>query len=163
MMSLRLTPAEYRAHQARVKAVNGHTVAAPQPSTAKQSTAPSSKGVGQGAVAASAFKGKLKAAKRDYARELAKQIKAAGLPKPELEYAFDAQLEGEGRGWRFDLCWPLWLAVEVDGSVHRIKGRFKADLAKHQAAFALGYKLLRVSPEQVRNGEALELVRRAFE
>lgn len=109
-----------------------------------------------------AEKREVKRSKRDYARELAAQIKQAGLPMPILEYAFDAQLDGSGRVWRFDLAWIGWLAVEVDGAVHRIKGRFKGDRAKHQAAFKLGYKLLRVSPEQVRNGEALELVRKAI-
>jgi len=82
---------------------------------------------------------------------------------PILEYAFSAQLEGSGRGWRFDLCWTdMWLAVEIDGAVHRTKERFASDLPKQQEAFALGYKFLRVSPAQVRSGEALALVREAL-
>ena len=103
------------------------------------------------------------AAKPDYAREIAIQIRADKLLEPILEYAFDKQLDGGGRGWCFDLCWPdLRLAMEVDGAVHRIKSRFKSDLAKHQQADRLGYRVLRVSPAQVRNGEALALVRKAL-
>lgn len=109
------------------------------------------------------------AGKVDYGRMLAQQIVAAGLPEPVLEWTFDAQLDGSGRSWRFDLAWPGWLAldigklaVEVDGGVHKLTKRFNADIPKHQAAFALGYKLLRVSPEQVKSGEALEFIRRAL-
>jgi hypothetical protein len=105
------------------------------------------------------------ALKPDYARELAIQIRDAGLRLPLLEYAFDKQLTGGGRGWMLDLAWrwtePM-LAVEVDGAVHRIKGRHKGDIQKHQALFVQGWKLLRVTPAQVRNGEALALVREAL-
>jgi len=98
------------------------------------------------------------AAKPDYARDLAIQIRADKLLEPILEYAFDKQLDGGGRGWCFDLCWPdLRLAMEVDGAVHRIKARFKSDLAKHQQADRLGYRVLRVSPAQVRDGTALDM------
>jgi len=105
------------------------------------------------------------ALKPDYVRELAIQILYAGLRLPLLEYAFDKQLTGTGRGWMLDMAWP-WLepmlAVEVDGAVHRIKGRHKGDIPKHQALFTQGWKLLRVTPAQVRNGEALALVREAL-
>lgn len=105
------------------------------------------------------------ALKPDFARELAIQICDAGLRLPLLEYAFDKQLTGSGRGWMLDLAWP-WiepmLAVEVDGAVHRIKGRHKTDIPKYQALFAQGWKLLRVTPAQVRSGEALKLVRKAL-
>ena len=47
--------------------------------------------------------------------------------------------------------------------VHRIKGRFKADIERQQYLFLLGWRWFPVSPEQVRNGEALDLVRRALE
>ena len=153
---MRMTEAEYRAHQERVG--RARQSGRPEVSTEPQKRAqrlPGKPVTGE--------------KRPDYARMLAKQIKAAGLPNPVLEYAFDAQLDGSGRAWRFDLCWPKWLAidvaplaVEVDGAVHRIQERFKADLPKHQAAFELGYKLLRVSPAQVQSGEALEFIRRAL-
>lgn len=102
--------------------------------------------------------------KPDYARILAQQIYAQTmLPQPILEFAFDKQLDGAGRGYQFDLCWPdRKLAFEVDGAVHRIKSRYQRDMAKHQAAVKLGYDVRRVSPAQVRNGEALELIRKAL-
>ena len=107
-------------------------------------------------------------AKVDFARDLAMQIRDAGLPEPVLEYSFDRQLAGTGkRDWRIDLAYPFLvcrkpLAIEVDGAVHRIKSRHKGDLPKHQALFEQGWDLLRVSPAQVVSGEALELVRRAI-
>ena len=98
-----------------------------------------------------------------YSRALARQIRGASLPAPILEYPFDKQIEGGGRRWAFDLAWPsLKLAVEVDGAVHRIRERFKADLEKRQAADRLGWRVLPVSPRQVESGRALELVRDAL-
>ena len=83
------------------------------------------------------------------------QIEAAGLPVPYREHMFHVN-----RGWRLDLAWPeRRLAVEVDGAVHRIKGRFKGDIEKHNALTLAGWRWLRVTPQQVREGEALALVR----
>ena len=50
------------------------------------------------------------------------------------------------------------IAVEVDGVVHRIKGRFDSDREKHTLALLTGWRVLRVSPSQVRTGAALELL-----
>jgi len=103
------------------------------------------------------------ALKPDNARELAIQIRDAGLLQPLLEFCFDCQLDGSGRPWRADLCWPrLKLIIEVDGSVHRIRSRFRGDIKKRQAADRLGYRVVPVTPAQVRNGEALALVREAL-
>jgi hypothetical protein len=94
----------------------------------------------------------------DYAVTLRAEIELAGLPMPIREYCFH-----NTRNWRIDLCWPdRRLALEVDGEVHRIKGRFIADLEKQQALFFAGYRLLRVSTAQVRSGEALRIVERAL-
>ena len=89
------------------------------------------------------------------------QIAKAKLPRPIREYHFDQQ-GTDGRGWKFDLAWPsLMIAVEVDGMVHRIKGRYKADIPRSQAAFMAGWRVLRVSPTDVENGRALELIRQS--
>ena len=89
-------------------------------------------------------------------RELLWQIERAGLPVAIPEYRF---AEDQGRKWRFDLAWPDRLfAVEIDGMVHRIKKRFKADMEKHQNAFVRGWRVLRVSPTQARDGTALRLI-----
>lgn len=91
---------------------------------------------------------------------LAGQIKRAGLPAPCLEYPFAKHL---GRRYRADLAYPsLQLLIEVDGMVHRIKARFAADLERDQVIFQLGLRKLRVSPKQVRDGRALELVKQAL-
>lgn len=83
------------------------------------------------------------------------QIVSAGLPAPFREHVFH-----ESRGWRCDLAWPdRKLAAEVDGGVHRIKGRFLADIEKHNALTLAGWRWIRVTPGQVRNGDALELVK----
>ena len=73
------------------------------------------------------------------------------------------------RRWRFDLALPeLWLAVEIDGGGwvhgrhHREEGR-QADEEKRQAAESLGWRVLRVSWEHVRSGEALSLIRLVIE
>lgn len=98
-----------------------------------------------------------------FSRALARQLRLYGLPSPILEYPFDKQLDGGGRGWSFDLAWPsLHFAVEVDGAVHRIKARFKGDIEKHQKADSMGWRVLRVSPRQVETGAAVELVRAAL-
>ena len=86
--------------------------------------------------------------------ELDRQLRLAGIEDQELEYRFTVE-----RKWRFDIAWPKRMfAVEVDGAVHRIKSRFKADLEKHQAAFRFNWRVLRVSPAQVISGEALQMV-----
>lgn len=89
-------------------------------------------------------------------RVLAEQIVAAGMTEPVREYTF-----APPRRWRFDLAWPQKrVAVEVDGGVHRIKGRFLRDIEKHNAALFDYWWVFRVTPTMVRDGSALELVRR---
>jgi hypothetical protein len=95
-----------------------------------------------------------------YPLMLAGQLRRAGLPAPLLEYPFAKHL---GRRYKADLAYPsLGLLVEVDGMVHRVKARFVADLERDQIIFQLGLRKLRVSPAQVRDGRALELVRAAL-
>jgi very-short-patch-repair endonuclease len=89
------------------------------------------------------------------------------------EEEFDLQLAGAGlagrysrelrfradRRFRFDFAFlPEMLAVEIDGAVHRIKKRFHSDVEKSQLAILGGWRVLRVSPAQVRSGHALALV-----
>lgn len=86
------------------------------------------------------------------AQQLAVQNPA--MPRPVLEHVFH-----EGRKFRFDLAWPdRRLAVEVDGSVHRIRERFDSDIEKYQLAFLGGWRVLRVSTLQVRKNEACQFV-----
>jgi len=86
------------------------------------------------------------------------------LRGPEREFRFHAT-----RKWRFDLCWPwLMLAVEIEGGAfvvgaHTRGAHFRSDCEKYAEALALGWRVLRVMPEQVRSGQAAEWVRRLAE
>jgi len=71
---------------------------------------------------------------------------------PEREHIFCA-----GRNWRLDFSWPkLRLAVELEGGVHRIKGRFERDIEKYNTLTMMGWRLLRFTKKMVESGEALE-------
>ena len=90
--------------------------------------------------------------------EMALHIRAVGLPAPQREYAFHPS-----RGWRFDFAWPLLnIAVEVEGVIggaggrHQRKDGYEADCEKYARALILGWKVLRVTPKQVRSGAALQ-------
>ena len=85
------------------------------------------------------------------------QIVAAGLPEPYREFTWHST-----RAWRLDLAWPHRhppLACEVDGGVHRIKGRFLADIERHNAMMLAHWRWVRVTPRMVDTGEALQVVR----
>ena len=83
------------------------------------------------------------------------QIASAGLPEPYREHMFHVN-----RNWRCDLAWPdVKKSVEIDGGVHRIKGRFQSDIDKHNALTLAGWRWIRVTPAQVKSGEALDLVK----
>lgn len=115
--------------------------------------------VGPAPAPASAAPAAPRPAAVNFSAMLADQLRLAKRPAPVLEYRF-----APPRKWRFDLAYPdRRLAVEVDGAVHRIRERFKADMEKHQAWFFLGWCVLRVSPRQVQSGEALTLVERALQ
>ena len=73
------------------------------------------------------------------------------------------------RKWRFDHAYvPQKIAVEIEGGAF-INGRhvrgagFIGDMRKYREAELLGWMVLRVTPQEFRNGTAAELVRRAFE
>ena len=119
--------------------------------------------------------------KTDAANEFAMQLKAAGLPEPEREYRFAAMATGgTGKGvrsrlaqarlqdWRFDVAWPNALcAVEVDGGgfvngAHNRGKHMESDCAKLSSAVAMGWRVLRVTPRQVRDGRALQWCEQAL-
>lgn len=95
-----------------------------------------------------------------YALMLVEQLLDVGLPQPELEYKF-----APGRKFRADIFYPRCqppLIVEIKGAVHRTKTRYTRDIEREQVIFTLGFRLLQVTPIQVRNGRAAELVREAL-
>ena len=73
------------------------------------------------------------------------------------------------RRWRFDFCIPeKMLAVEVEGGAysngrHTRGSGFTADCEKYSEAAILGWRIIRVTGEQVKNGMAIDFLRRAIE
>ncbi len=102
---------------------------------------------------------------------LLEQIRLAGLPEPIAEYVFHAN-----RNWRFDFCWRgdgLLVACEIEGGIWmqtdtgRSKGhahpeRFEQDCEKYNEAALYGWTLIRVTPDMIRDGRAIDWLDRAL-
>lgn len=98
------------------------------------------------------------ASKPEYETLLENQLRDSGVLGIHREYFW-----ARGRRYRADVAIPhCKLIVEIQGEVHRIKGKFKRDICKAQEAILQGWVLLPVSTEQVRNGDAASLVRRVI-
>ena len=87
------------------------------------------------------------------------QCRLSALPEPVFEFHF-----AKPRRWRFDYCWPaMKVALEVDGGGW-INGRhsrgagIEKDAEKVNAAAALGYRVLRATPQMVADGRALAAI-----
>lgn len=95
---------------------------------------------------------------------LAFQIKALRLPLPERDVRWHPT-----RMWRADFLWrEKKLAVEVEGGTwvggrHVNGAGFEADMVKYNELVLAGYALLRVSGQMVRDGLAVDYVKRAFD
>jgi very-short-patch-repair endonuclease len=95
--------------------------------------------------------------------ELAMHLRALHLPVPEREHRFC------NRRWRFDFAWPAQkVAVEVDGGQwvngrhNRPKG-YQADCEKLAEAACLGWRVIRVTPDMIRSGQAVRYIERVME
>ena len=94
-------------------------------------------------------------------------IRANELPEPEREYRFHTK-----RRWRFDLAYPVKrLAIEIEGGIYmqtstgRSKGhanpkRFEQDCEKYNEAICAGWRVLRVTADQIHDGSAIDWLRR---
>lgn len=89
---------------------------------------------------------------------LAFWCKRLGLPEPIPEVRFAAH-----RKFRLDASWPdRMIALEIDGGVwmpngggrHNRGTGFLRDMEKLNLAAAMGYRVFRFTPQQVRSGEA---------
>jgi very-short-patch-repair endonuclease len=81
----------------------------------------------------------------------AEQLSIVRIAAPVREHRFLAE-----RNFRLDFAWPSQrVAVEVQGMVHRIKGRFKADIEKRALALLAGWRVLEVSGAEIRSGQAI--------
>jgi very-short-patch-repair endonuclease len=106
---------------------------------------------------------RVKKPKIDYPEYLIEQIKETNLPIPTREHKFH-----QTRKWRFDLAWigPK-LAVEVEGGIwvygrHNRAVTFLKDMEKYNNACLLGWSVLRLSTDMVKNGEGLNLITKFF-
>ena len=91
------------------------------------------------------------------------QIRALGLPAPDLEHVFATP-----RRWRFDLAWPpRKLAAEVEGGTW-VQGRhsrgagMRKDAEKYNTAALLGWCVLRFTGDMVTDGSAVKVVEEAL-
>ena len=116
----------------------------------------------------------------DAAILLADHVRLAGLGAAVREYRFAAEHVGMGAGirerllraglqdWRFDLAWPdVKLACEVDGGAftagrHSRGAGMRSDCEKQSTAVSMGWRVLRVLPEHVKSGRALQWIERAL-
>ncbi len=94
---------------------------------------------------------------------LDQQCKAIGLPQPETEVRFHPT-----RKWRADFLFrQAMLIVEQDGGLF-VRGRHsrgvgaELDMEKHAAALALGFRVMRVSPRHVKNGQAVQWIEKVL-
>lgn len=95
--------------------------------------------------------------------QMHQQIIEAGLPLPAHEVEFHPD-----RRWRFDFAWSGYrVALEVEGGTW-VKGRhtrgkgYAADCEKYSEAAILGWLVIRVTGDMIRNGKALDLISRAI-
>ena len=85
------------------------------------------------------------------------------VPAGEREFRFHPK-----RKWRFDFAWPeARVGLEVEGGVwtqgrHTRGTGFSEDCVKYNEAQLLGWRVLRVTGEQVEDGSAVDWVRRAL-
>lgn len=95
---------------------------------------------------------------------LREQMRAAGFRTwddyvPQMAFAIDL-----GRDFRADIGFPRqMLLVEIMGGAHAAgRARVKRDVERQGLAAQLGYRVLTVTPEQVRKGEAIDLIEAAL-
>lgn len=72
------------------------------------------------------------------------------------------------RRWRFDFAdTGKMIAIEVEGGVfsngRHVRGKgYEADCEKYNEAVLMGWKLIRVTSRMVRDGRAIEYIKRAY-
>ena len=109
-----------------------------------------------------------KAKREQFERLFAHQCAAVRIAAPIPQYPFAREL---GRKWVADFAWPdLKLLVEVDGGIWRSGGGAHSrpsailrDMAKHNDATLLGWRVLRFSTDEVKSGHALRFVERVMD
>ena len=89
--------------------------------------------------------------------------RALRVPEPTPEFRFHPT-----RKWRFDFAWPeRKLALEVQGAIftqgrHTRGAGLLKEHEKLNAAAIAGWRVLFVTPAQIRNGQAVQFVEQAL-
>jgi very-short-patch-repair endonuclease len=89
------------------------------------------------------------------------------LPEPEREFLFAKPI---GRRWRADYAYPeAMILIEAEGgtwgkrkSRHTTGSGFENDSIKYGEAAVLGYRVIRLTSTMIKNGTAVDLIRRAL-
>lgn len=74
----------------------------------------------------------------------------------------------ESRKWRVDFAMPFRsIAVEIEGGIHtggrHVRGKgFEADCEKYNALAELGWILFRFTPAMVKDGRAIDQIKRVL-
>lgn len=90
-------------------------------------------------------------------------LRVSRLPPAHAEYRFDTE-----RKWRFDFAWPdVKVAVEIQGGTwnggkHGRGSGIEKDAEKLSAAAIAGWRVLIVTGNQVRSGQALAWTEQAL-
>lgn len=94
---------------------------------------------------------------------LSQLLSSLKIPVPVEEYQF-----AKDRKWRFDYAWPLCkLALEVEGGAwvngrhNRPKGFIK-DMEKYNRAASDGWRILRVTPQNLLKTETIQLIQKSI-
>ncbi len=105
--------------------------------------------------------------KHSLVRGLLFDLRNEKIPEPVTEHYFHP-----ARKWRFDAAYvEEKIAIEVEGgtgwkrdapSRHLTPSGFQGDVDKYNAAAILGWALLRFTPAMLRDGTAIETIRRAL-
>lgn len=100
------------------------------------------------------------------------QVADYGLPLPAKEVKFHP-----ARKWAIDLGWVLddgrMIACEIEGGIwqqtktgrssgHAHPKRFLKDIEKYNMMALMGWTLIRVTPQMIKDGEAIDWVRKAL-
>lgn len=95
--------------------------------------------------------------------DIAIQIRALRLPEPLREFRFMPP-----RRFRFDFAWPdLKVALETEGGTwasgrHNRGTGYESDCEKYSEAAIRGWRVIRVTGKMVKDGRAIDLLRRAL-
>ena len=117
--------------------------------------------------------GKRRSRNARFEEQLAFEIRSFKLPEPHEQFRWATELtnaNGRPRQFKADFAWPAYrLLVEVQGGIwmpggggHSHPMHLQKDIDKQQCAVLLGWFLLPVTTDEVKQGKAIGLVQRAL-